>query len=57
MKQNRNLSSLRRKNSMSLTDMDILMIEDNPGDAFFVREMLLNCKTPTAHLVVFERGS
>lgn len=40
---------------MNLTDMHILVVEEKPGDAFFIREMLLNCTTPPAHLFVVER--
>ncbi len=37
---------------MNLPDMNILLVEDNPGDAFFIQEMLLNCKKPPVHLFV-----
>jgi two-component system, cell cycle sensor histidine kinase and response regulator CckA len=40
---------------MNLTDMNILVVEDNPGDAFLIQEMLLNCKTTPAHYFVVER--
>jgi PAS domain S-box-containing protein len=37
---------------MNLPNMNILLVEDNPGDAFFIQEMLLDCQTPPANLFV-----
>jgi len=49
--------SLAEKSAMNLTDMHILVVEDNPGDAFLIQEMLLNCKTIPAHFFVVEKMS